>query len=242
MSFNNRTFWEGGPMKLTESVIDKKKKSSDAFLNFTNTLREQLYVTKDELDATIASIPNEDTAGILKQSESDEVIEDLETTVDAKVGDIAENDRENELKEAFKLQCKAAQYIANMKEQLKETNELNKKLVDQMNKERENVLDAVKTQEVLDRDLDSKFNVNVANRIQLTKLIAANPPPVFENSPRFGSAGGLLAFLNEEVEDYFLDICVEETAEKCRLLLKIFGDKSVGVLFIDRNSVDISDA
>ena len=66
----------------------------------------------------------------------------------------------------------------------------------------------------------------MSNRIQLTKLMAMNPPPLFDTNPRFGSASGLLSFLNEELEDYFSDICVEDKTEKCRLLLKIFGGKS----------------
>ena len=74
---------------------------------------------------------------------------------------------------------------------------------------------------------EDAFNVKISNRMKLAQLISMVPPPLFDNSSGFGQACGLLAFLNEDVEDYFLDICVEDKLEKSRLLLNVFGDKSV---------------
>ena len=84
----------------------------------------------------------------------------------------------------------------------------------------------VEDQSILKKEDEQKFNINFTNRLKLTKIIGSNPPPKFENHASFGTANGLLAFLNEDLEDYFEDICLNDTKEKCRMILKIFGDKS----------------
>ena len=64
-------------------------------------------------------------------------------------------------------------------------------------------------------------------KVKLVKLTSQMPPPLYDTSEHFGSADGMIVFLNEELEDYFEDVTITDKREKCRLLLKCFGDKGL---------------
>ena len=196
--------------------------------SFLEKMKKAIQKTKDELDITLTesmNILNQSTT--IRNQKAEEVeIADLDQAVDDKVKDIGEEEREAKLKECYKLQFKAASHIVDLKSKMKEAEEMNDDLKNQVQVQNVALLDKVNELTVMKNKEEHKFNINMNNRLKLTKLIGANPPPKFDKHKAFGTASGLLAFLNEDLEDYFDDICMTEKDEKCRMILKIFGEDS----------------
>ena len=214
-------------MNLIESIFARKRDKTNAFSAFTDDLKQKIQTNKEELDATIQTVKLASGSELLNKSQEDEVIEDLETTVSDQVEQIAAGEREEKLKESYMLNKKAAQYIVNMKDKLREAEEMNQTLIDQMQRDQTTIMSAVHEHEDDKLKAQEVYNTTVSNKMKLIQLTAMNPPPLFDTCTGFGKASGLLAFFNEDLEDYFVDICVEDNIEKSRLLLKVFGDKSV---------------
>ena len=212
-------------MNLKEDIL-RLKVYVQPFLKFTEDLRKRLNETKAELDATLNKVDLDKSNAVISKDETGEVVADLETAVQEQLNEIEEDEILPKLREALTLQYKAAQFIVTLKAKLKETNELNEQLLQKASKDHDTMLHTVDRYETENAANEERRNITMSNRIQLTELIALNPPPLFDTNSRFGSASGLLLFFNEDLEDYFSDICVEDKTEKCRLLLKIFGDKS----------------
>ena len=221
------TYWEGGPAKLTESIVARKA-TTDNFASFLEGMKDAIERAKTELDMTLnesSDILNQSTAIREKKAEETEIT-DLDTLVDAKVKEIQKDEQEAKLKEFLKLQYKAASHIVDLKAKMKETEEMNATLKTCVESQNDKLLDKVQEIEIQKTKDDQRVNMSMTNRIKLTKLVSANPPPKFDKHKAFGTASGLLAFLNEELEDYFDDICMTEKDEKCRLILKAFGERS----------------
>ena len=214
-------------MNLVEqTVLSEQLTKNQVFSNMTDDLKAKMADNKEQLDATMASVDLNTTAQLVQEDQKNIEVANLEEDVNAALAEIQANEKDEKLKEALMLQGKAAQFILTLKDQLKESNERNQELVQTADTNQANMLTVLNAYEQQQENVHQHFNVDINNRLQLTKLVAANPPPVYDNSRHFGTACGLLAFLNEDLEDYFLDICVYSNAEKCRLLLKTFGEKS----------------
>ena len=220
------TCWEGGPVKLTESILTRKATTNGNFDSFVSGMMSELNKAKDDLDATLASVDFEQSKAIRNKTTAQAVVEDIDTKVDEDVKNIKEDQYKEKLKECLKLQYQAASFIVDLKGKVKEAEENNKDIADKA--EQQNVTFKQQIEHV-EQSWDAnakKYNVDIGNRIKLTKLVGLNPPPKFDSYKGFGTSTGLLTFLNEDMEDYFEDICVWESREKCRLIMKMFGPKS----------------
>ena len=210
-------------MKLTE--LPARNATTKAFDSFVFNMREAIQKTKDELDATLADARLDQSIAMRNKQISETQITDLDTIVDEKIAEIDQNEHEEKLKEFLKLQYQAASHIVELKAKMKETEEVTDVLKQQIENQSDILLHTVnnleneKTQEL------KRHNITMGNRIKMTKLININPPPKFDNNTGFGTANGLLLFLNENLEEYFEDICVTHKEEKCRILMKIYDEK-----------------
>ena len=217
------TYWEGGPMKLTEPPA--RNVTTKAFDSFVFNLRDAIQKTKDEVDTTLADARLNKSIDMRNKQVSDTKITDLDTIVDEKIAEIEQTQHEEKLKEYLKLQYQAASHIVELKAKMKETEEVNDELKTQIENQNDTLLQTVTNLENEKTEELKRHNITMSNRIKMTKLISMNPPPKFENYTAFGTANGLLSFLNENLEDYFEDICMTDKEEKCRILVKIYGEK-----------------
>ena len=116
--------------------------------------------------------------------------------------DIQVGDYKAKLEEALKLQEKATQYILSLKDRCKQSDQLNKELVEQVKKNNQNMLEKVVEGEIAQAAAQEQFNKDHANRLKMTEMAAVHPPPKFDSYKNFGTAVGMLAFMNEELEEY----------------------------------------
>ena len=224
---NNATHWDGGPIRLSESVLTRNVTTVDTTMNsFTQILKDRMLTTKEELDTTLASIDLDKTANMLKVDQKDQEVEDIDQIVQQEIGEIEETDYKAKLEEFIKLQHKAAKYVTDLKAQFKEVNDMNKELVDSAKQNNTHILQVVQDAENAADKAAQAFNRDQANRMKMTKMVAVNPPPSFDTYKNFGTAVGMIAFFNEELEEYFEDMMIIDKKDKCRILLKAFGDKS----------------
>ena len=77
------TYWEGGPMKLTEPPA--RNATTKAFDSFVFNMREAIQKTKDELDATLADARLDQSIAMRNKQISETQITDLDTIVDEKL-------------------------------------------------------------------------------------------------------------------------------------------------------------
>ena len=215
------TYWDGGPVTLTESITARNA-TAKTYNSFIDGLREQIERTKIDLDATLAEPKFEKSFAILEKKTNECQVADLETIVNQKASEVQEHEREQKIKDLLRLQYQAASFIVELKSQIKDTQKLNRELKAQV--EHQNILLMNKINGI--EKFTSQDNMNMANRLKMTKMIGSNPPPKFDHHKGFGTADGLLAFLNEDLNEYFEDMCIIDKSEKCRLILKIFGSKS----------------
>ena len=214
-------YWEGGPVTLTESITARKA-TANKYDSFIEGLREQIERTKSELDATLADTKLEQSTAICEKKANECEVSNIDTLVNEKAAEITAEEREQKIKDFLKLQYQAASFIVDLKTQIKETEKVNHELKTQVDQQN-NIL--INKMNELEKE-EQKMNINMTNRLKLTKMIGANPPPKFDDHKAFGTANGLLAFLNEDLNEYFEDICMTDTNEKCRLVLKTFGPRS----------------
>ena len=215
-------------MRLTESILTQKVTTNDTLItSFTQDLKEKIKVTKDEFERTISGIDFNTTTEILGLDTSTQEVEDLDTIVDEKLKEVTEQNYKEKMKEYLKLQQQAASYIIDLKSKYKDLDKVNKNLVDQAKGNNATMLRAVQDVEQVTAIAEIKANAEHNNRLKMTKMIAVNPPPLYDSYRGFGSASGMLAFFNEELEDYFEDMLITDRADKCRIIMKGFGDKSV---------------
>ena len=175
------TYWEGGPAKLTESIVARKA-TTDNFASFLEGMKDAIERAKTELDMTLnesSDILNQSTAIREKKAEETEIT-DLDTLVDAKVKEIQKDEQEAKLKEFLKLQYKAASHIVDLKAKMKETEEMNATLKTCVESQNDKLLDKVQEIEIQKTKDDQRVNMSMTNRIKLTKLVSANPPPKFD--------------------------------------------------------------
>ena len=212
---------------MSESILTRNVTTVDTTMNsFTQILKDRMLTTKEELDTTLASIDLEKTADMLKVDQKDQEVEDIDQIVQQEIGEIEETDYKAKLEEFIKLQHKAAKYVTGLKAQFKEVNDMNKELVDSAKQNNTHILQVVQDAENAADKAAQAFNRDQANRMKMTKMVAVNPPPSFDTYKNFGTAVGMIAFFNEELEEYFEDMMIIDKKDKCRILLKAFGDKS----------------
>ena len=221
------TFWEGGPIKLRESILTREVNTNKNLLDtFTKDLRDRIQDTKIELDRTIQSIGIENSSDLLDLEQSQLEVADLEGLVNEDMNKVQANDFEQKLREAYKLQRQAAKYIVDLKSKYKEVQAKSKALAAQAQDSNKSVLNALADAGSSTNALEVQFNRDQANRLRMAKMVAINPPPKYENSEGFGTAAGMLVFFNEDLEEYFDDMVIIDKAEKCRFIIKTFGKKS----------------
>ena len=222
------TYWEGGPMRLTESILTQKVTTSETRVSsFTQDLKEKIHATREEFERTISDIDLNKTTDILSADISRHEVENLETIVEEQLNIIEQGDYKEKLKEFIKLQHQAASYIVELKQKYKEASQLNKDLVDQAKDNNQTMLRAVHDVEQATAIAEMKANADYSNRLRMTKMIAVNPPPLYDTYRGFGCASGMLTFFNEELDDYFDDMLIVNRPDKCRIIMKSLGDKSV---------------
>ena len=215
------TYWEGGPVTLTESITTRKA-TADSYDAFIAELREQIERTKTEFDITLAETKLNQSAAIREKKITDYEVTDIDDIVETTAAEIKEAERADKIKEFLKLQYQAASFIVELKGRIKETEDINRNLKAQV----EHHNNALIRQVTEIEKEKQRVTMNTTNRLKITKMIGSNPPPKFDDHKAFGTPNGMLAFLNEDLDEYFEDICLTDMREKCRLILKTFGQKS----------------
>jgi hypothetical protein len=81
------------------------------------------------------------------------------------------------------------------------------KFTESLLEEHDNIIDCIQTDK--------------REKLELAKAVRKNPPPQFSSS-QARDAASLIVFLNEELEDYFSDMCVTDIISKSNLLPKLF--------------------
>ena len=84
------------------------------------------------------------------------------------------------------------------------------RLTESLLEEHDNIIDCIETDK--------------QEKLELAKAIRKNPPPKFLSS-QTKDAASLIVFLNEDLEDYFSDMCVTDIISKSNLLPKLFDLK-----------------
>ena len=221
------TYWEGSPLNLSESLLTRTITATKSLMNtFTDDLKDQVGQNKHEFDKTVAGIDLNQTKEILTKGQNDQTVENLDQLIDDQMKDITQDQYKTKLEEALKLQEKAAQFILTLKDKCKQSDQLNEELVKQNEKNNEVILTKLLEAKVAQTTAENDFNKDHANRLKMTEMVAVNPPPKFDSYKNFGTAVGMLAFLNEELEEYFDDMYVIDKSDKCRMIIKTFGDRS----------------
>jgi len=121
-------YWEGGPARLEESILTRKTTTNCDLEKVMKSFRERLQEAKDDFDNTIADTDGEGTKELLGKEHSNMEINEIDQTVEKEVSQITSGDYEEKLKESYKLQYQAAEYIKKLKEKLKEREEVTKDL------------------------------------------------------------------------------------------------------------------
>lgn len=224
---NTGVYWDGGPIRLQESLLTQKITTNNSFVQeFTHDLRDRLEKAKAELDNTMSSIDLNQTNQLLQNDTFNEEVKDLDAIVQREIDAIDQNDYKAKLEEKIKLEYQAAQYIAEMKRQFKELTENYKELADKTEDRNKEMLVSIQQAQNEFTKEEDQFNIDQANRLRLTKMVTVNPPPKFDNFRNFGTPTGMLAFFNEDLEEYFDDMMISERKDKSRLIIKTFGGKS----------------
>ena len=214
---NSGAYWEGGPVKLTESILARNA-TTKAYDSFLANMKNSIQKAKDDFDRTLNETNDiQNKSALVREKTLEDIdIDQIEQAVSEKMKNINKNEQEQKLAECFKLQFKAASYIDKLKEAMKEAEKANKELSIQARTQHETLLATIKNEEASKIQEEQNFNVNMKNRLKFVKIIQNNPPPKFESHAMFGTIHGLLAFLNEDLEEYFEDIFLDDKFEKCR--------------------------
>ena len=153
-------FWDGGPVRLTESVLTRKVTTSDRSIErFTKDLRDKIMDTKSELDKTIQSIGKEDAEHVLDWDESNLEVEGLEGLVDKDMAEVQADQYEVKLREAYKLQHQAAQYIVDLKRQCRDVDNVRQTLAEQAKDANKSILTALAKVENASQLADIEFKI-----------------------------------------------------------------------------------
>ena len=221
------SYWDGSPVRLSESVLTQDGSSIKLLIDsFTQDLKEKIQKTKDEFDQTIENVDFEKSADVLDLDQSELEVDDLDELVKQQLAKLNPNEYKDKLREALELQHRAAQYIVELQTRYRVVDGISKRLVDQAEHTNTSLLSVVDDVEKARQVAELEFNRDQARRLKMTSMVKVNPPPKFDHHEGFGTPEGMIAFFNEDLEEYFEDMFIVDKIDKCRLIRKTFGDKS----------------
>ena len=219
------SYWDGNPVDMAEqSVLARKEPKQSYVENFVEKLKEKLETSQNALDATLQNISNDDLTGLNEtQVENlDDIVEKEIDNIEVTTGQEAKAYKEK-LKEGLKISKKSVEYIKKLKTKYEEEKKLTTELQEKANSTIETLAEVYAEFDLTKARDAQRAQFQYDNRMRMNKMVATSPPPKFDDYAGGKKAANLLAFLNEDLEEYYEDLGVYEIKEKCRMLIKIFG-------------------
>jgi len=221
-------YWNGKPAELASKSIRARQAPTQGYIDqFATELKEAIETNQTLLDQTIDNKQNGEEP---PEKVEDTEIDNLDTIVEQEIngltitgGDEATAYKEK-LKEGLKMSKKSIDFIKKLKQKLADEKANNAIIQENAQKTIEEIAQLYAGFEVDKAQKEDEANKNLQTKIKINKMVAQNPPPKFDNYRGGKSAADLILFLNEELEEYFEDLCIFEKLEKCRLLTKIYGN------------------
>ena len=233
-SGNMFNLWSNDAVITDKSVLYRSADKSETKFQAASTrmfqqLKESVSESKTKIGSSlvqsISQISAQNTTLVEQSLETTVVDEDKKTPTQVLQG--SHSDMEAAYKEAYEKLWQneqgAIKYITDLKAQLTASNAANSTLISDINTQVNRTLDENLTEFSSSKnDLAKEMRLYQLNEQKQLQAIRQNPPPKFSTANN--TAAGLVMFLNDELEEYFLEMGVDMKRDRCRHIHKIFAN------------------